>query len=503
MSLWLVALIATSLRGVGIERLTVDFDYVKAQAQELAAKDYEPPKPPRLPRKLRNLNYNSYREIEFRAETALWSGAENLPFQLQFFHRGGIFEQRVEIHECSPTHSQEIPFRKEFFNYRALGDVGRVRSDVGYAGFRVHYALNRPDAMDELVSFLGASYFRAVGTGQSYGLSARGLAINSALPGLPEEFPAFTTFWIHKPTPDATQLRWYALLDSPSVAGAYAFTIEPERETTMTVEVALYWRQAVAEPGWAPLTSMFWFGENSTRPPNSLRDEVHDSDGWWIETGDAGRIWQPLRSENTPRVSEVATTQLKRFGLLQRDRRFDSYQDLEANYHRRPSAWIEPIGDWGPGRVRLCELPTNDEFQDNIVAYWRPDRPAAAGETSEYAYRLVWGNSPAPAEPQLARPVATRRGVDLEGRQTWWIDFAGAEIEQLDPAQFGVEVKPGPGLQVVHQDLARLPDAAGWRVIIVTQAAPDQDAPSDPALSCTLRKGPDAISETWSISNRP
>ncbi|WP_221030598.1 glucan biosynthesis protein [Actomonas aquatica] len=477
--------------GAGVERLTVDFDYVKSLAAERAANDYKPPEAPRLPRKLRDLDYNDYREIEFRADASLWGGEQALPFQLRFYHRGGANSQRVLLHETSATHVQEIPFREEFFNYRALEDPGRMRSDSGYAGFRVHYALNRPEAMDELVSFLGSSYFRALAPGNIYGLSARGLALDAALPGRAEEFPDFVSFWIRKPTADAESLEWFALLDSPSVAGAYAFTIDPGHETVMTVRVALYWRNAVADPGWAPLTSMFWFGENSDRPANTLRPEVHDSDGLWIETADAGRQWQPLQRVAHARITDIPTSSLRGFGLIQRDRAFANYQDLEAGYHRRPSAWVEPLEDWGPGQLRLSELPTDSEYHDNVVAYWRPDQPVAAGDESHFSYRLIWGDQPPPAS--LAQVTATRHGHDGEGRPMWWVDFAGENLAQLAPSDFGADLQIGGDAEVVHQALEALPDGAGWRVIIVTNARPTA------GLTCTLRQGPDAISETWRL----
>ncbi len=483
-----------------IQRLSVDFDYVRSQARELAEKSYRPDDPPRLPRKLRDLSYDQYREIEFRREAALWSGEPPLPFQLQFFHRGGTNLQRVRVFECSPTHVQEIPFEQDFYNYRALGDVGRVRASVGYAGLRVHYPLNRPDVMDELVSFLGASYFRSLAPGQHYGLSARGLALNAALPNQQEEFPNFTTFWVMKPEPGAKELQCFALLDSPSVAGAYSFRIAPGSHTIMTVDVALFWRSAVAHPGWAPLTSMFWYGENTDRPAGAPRPEVHDSDGWWVETAEHGRLWQPLVQADHLRLTEIPTAKLQRFGLLQRDRDFSNYQDLEANYQRRPSAWIEPVGDWGPGRVRLAQLPPEDEYADNVVAYWQPDRAVQPGEETRFAYRLVWGENVPPTDPQLAHVTATRRGRSDDGHTLWWIDFHGAGIEDMQPEAFGAAFETAAGVSVDHHTLKRLPDGRGWRVSANITTDPNATDNAAPWLRCTLKRGPDPISETWSMS---
>lgn len=498
-------LLTLSLCGLGsaraeLQRLSVDFDYVKAQAQARAAKPFAADEPPRLPRKLRDLDYERYREIEFRREAALWSGDDARPFQLEFFHRGHLNEARVRVNEFSPTHVQEIPFRTDFFNYRGLGDVGALRSSTGYAGFRVKHALNRPEAMDELLAFLGSSYFRALAPGQAYGLSARGLAVDAALPDRTEEFPRFIEFWVGKPEPDAKTLQVYALLDSPRVAGAYRFVVEPGRATVMTVEVALWWREAVDEPGWAPLTSMFWYGENTDRPAATMRPEVHDSDGWWVETAEAGRIWRPLQQVDTPLVTEVATQGLRRFGLIQRDRAFAHYQDLEAHYHQRPSVWVEPLTGWGSGRVRLSELPTKDEYADNVVAYWRPDAPIVPGQAVEFSYRLVWTDRVPPKASMPGRVIATRSELTPDGNRRFWIDFNGETMPDWEPDEFGAEVVPGAGVEVRHQALERLPEGGGWRVIAVVNVADTTELAS---LHCALRRGSETVSETWSLTWRP
>ena len=92
-----------------------------------------------------------------------------------------------------------------------------MKDRAGFAGFRVQFATNWKA---DIAAFLGASYFRAVGDDtRQYGLSARGLAIDTAF-ARPEEFPRFTAFWFERPSRDAGTLTLYALLDSPSIAGA-------------------------------------------------------------------------------------------------------------------------------------------------------------------------------------------------------------------------------------------------------------------------------------------
>ena len=492
---------ATLVAHANVERVEVNFDYVRGKAEALAKRPYRAPDT-RLPGRLAELNYDEYRSIRFKPNEALWR-EENLPFQLQFFHRGGQFNREpVSLYEFSATHAQQIPFLERFFDYSQLeGNLGWLRSSLNYAGFRVHFPLNRPDYHDEVLVFLGASYFRSVAAGQVYGLSARGLAVDSGIPGVPEEFPRFTTFWIGKPQPADTTLRVYALLEGPRVAGAYEFILSPGKTTAVDVRAMLWFRAAVQEPGWAPLTSMFWFGENTDRPHGEPRPEVHDSDGLILHTGDGGTIWRPLQNPRNIFATDFATSQLQRFGLLQRDRAFGSYEDPEADYHRRPSAWVEPKGDWGSGRVRLIELPADKEYGDNVVAFWRPDRLPEAGTPVEFSYRLVFGFDP-PAGDRPAKVFATRSG-DLPGVERgrlFWVDFNGEGLEKLDPEAVGIAVEPSEGVEIRHQTVIRLPGGRGWRAAI--QAVPAAGVPRVD-LRCTLRDGYEPVSETWTFAWQP
>jgi periplasmic glucans biosynthesis protein len=483
-----------------VERIEVNFDLVQARAEALAQRPYREPDR-RLPGRLGSLSYDEYRSIRFRPNEALWRD-EKLPFQLQFFHRGGLFREPVAIHEFSATHSQEIPFLERFFDYTQLqGNLGWLRSSLGYAGFRVHHPLNRPDVYDEVMVFLGGSYFRSVAAGQVYGLSARGLSINSGIDGVPEEFPRFTHFWVGKPQPNDPSLRIYALLDGPRVAGAYEFILNPGRATAIDVRAALFFRAGLETPGWAPLTSMFWYGKNTDRPAGELRPQVHDSDGLIIYLEDGSTFWRPLHNPKRAFLTDFALTNLQRFGLLQRDREFANYEDPEAEYHRRPSAWVEPKGDWGPGRVRLMELPADKEYGDNIGAFWIPDAPAAPGQPAHFAYRLIFGFDPPPSQ-RPGRVTATRSGAidGAPGTRLFWIDFDGDGFDRLTPETVGAEVEVVEGLKVRHQTVIRLPQGRGWRAMVQVEIEPGAERAE---LRCTLRDGYDPVSETWTYAWQP
>ncbi len=409
-----------------------DADTVPALARALAGQPYEPPSRT-LPAALDAISYDQFRDYRFRPEQALWR-EDGVPFQAQLFHRGFIFKERVDLHLVDGDRATPLAYRRERFDF---GPQPPPPDDpaLGHAGFRLHAPLNRADYYDELCVFLGASYFRAVARGLAYGLSARGLALGSGDPG-PEEFPLFRAFWLERPAPGATSMVVHALLDSPSVAGAYRFIVAPAgEETTMDVEARLFPRVDLRNAGIAPLTSMFEFDAGDRAGVDDFRPAVHDSDGLAILNGAGEQVWRPLR--NPPQVahSGFVDDSPRGFGLMQRKRDFADFQDAEARYEQRPSAWVEPLGDWGAGEVHLVELPTGNEFADNIVAFWRPRAPLAAGREHRFAYRLHWCADHAWL-PRLARAVATRCGqADADGPapRQYVVDFAGGGLDALAP----------------------------------------------------------------------
>jgi glucans biosynthesis protein len=368
------------------------------KAEALASAPFVPVPDP-LPPALAGLNYDRYREIEFRVEQAWWreSGAD---FRLTAFHRGGLSRDRVGLLEIDPSGGlRELAFSTGLFNYRAAGEVAGLSADLGFAGFRLLHPVNTPGVWDEAAAFLGASYFRVAPRGAVYGLSARGLAVDSGMPERREEFPAFREFHFASPKAGDRTARFLALMDSPRVTGVYAFTLTPGDDSVMTIRVRLFPRADLDELGWAPLTSMFWYGEQDARPAGEHRPEVHDSDGLWVRAEGAADAWVPCQKVGRVTHTELRVRALKGFGLLQRDREHANYRDDEAHYHRRPSAWIEPLEGWGEGRVRLVELVADKEYGDNVVAYWRPDEPARAGRSLEYGYRLTWSLRRTPLDP--------------------------------------------------------------------------------------------------------
>jgi glucans biosynthesis protein len=475
---------------------TFGFDSVAQRARELAAKPYAKPAA-RLPKELMTLTYDQYRDIRFRTDRFHWRGTKS-PFELAFFHSGFYFEHPVRINEVAAEGVREIRFRPEDFDYGANKlDPQRIR-DAGFAGFRVHFAMNTPRHKDEVVVFLGASYFRALGKDQRYGLSARGLAIDTALAS-GEEFPRFVEFWIERPTAQAKELVIHALLDSKSAAAAYRFVLRPGAETVMDVKMQLHLRENVAKLGIAPLTSMFHFGENQRPASADYRPEVHDSDGLSVHTGTGEWIWRPLANPRRLLVTSFATTNPEGFGLMQRDRAFSSYEDLEARYEMRPSAWIAPRGQWGPGRVELIQLPTPDETNDNIVAFWVPANPPAVREPWDVEYRVHWQKDPH-ALPLTSWVTQTRRGAGYlrkpDKNIAFMIDFEGPALKKLpaDAKLEGAFTADGNG-KIIESIAFRNEVTGGWRVSLRLRRADDKKPVE---LRGFLRNGTDTVSETWS-----
>ena len=474
------------------------FANIRQLAKERASHEFRPPSQA-LPAALANLTYDQYRDIRFRTASALWHG--QAMFEVQFFHRGYQIRQRVNIFEVGPEGPTAIDYNPRFFTYGRLVKAPKAPASLGYAGFRVHYPLQTPAYKDELLVFLGASYFRVLGRNQHYGASARGLAIDTGAP-TGEEFPTFTDFWLVRPQPNDRALTLYALLDSRSVAGAYQFEVRPGEITQVEVHSELYARRPIAKLGIAPLTSMFFYGEDDgSRRLDDYRPQVHDSDGLMSETGHGQWIWRPLANPRELRVNRFADENPHGFGLIQRERGFVHYEDAEADYQTRPSYWVEPLGNWGKGGVELVEIPSDEEIHDNMVAYWVPAQTPAPGKPLAFAY-LLSAFAHNPRWPPGGRVIATRsgnpgmgdnKGHFAPGARRILIDFASGELDGLEAAQpVKAELSADNG-HIEALTVQRVAASGAWRVAFVvtprTRRAVD--------LRCFLTLYGEVLSETW------
>jgi glucans biosynthesis protein len=463
---------------------------VVEKAKALSRRPFTPP--PAIPEAWQRLAYDQYRSIDFDRSRALWKDAGN--FRVEFIHAGNLYKHTVAVNTYDRTGVTPVPFSPSMFNYGQSGLRDKVSKDLGFAGFRITYPLYRKSEWNHVLVFAGASYFRPVAKNQVFGLSGRGLALDTGLPP-GEEFPAFTEFWLEQPPRDATSVRTLALLDSPRMTGAYEFVMRVTPKTVIDVKATLFERKRVTELGIAPLTSMFFYAEDRARPAGHWRPEVHDSDGLLLHNANGEWLWRPLINPDRLLINSFQLDGPRGFGLLQRDRTFGAYEDLEARYELRPSAWITPVGTWGKGQVKLVQIPTASEYNDNIVAYWLPGTLPPSGQPIEIAYRIhVQSDDPVPAG--WGRTTATRVGDgDAAGVRRVVIDFEGGTLKQLGPT---ADVKPvvwiGPEGEMVQQNAFKNAVTGGWRLAF--QLKQQKGKPVE--LRAFLQHKGETLTETWS-----
>jgi glucans biosynthesis protein len=463
----------------------VAFEGLVARANALAKGQATAPEAPALPQSLLNLDWNAYMQIQFEGAEALWKGD---PFSAQFFHLGYLYRTPVHVFGIEGDKTSEVGFDPRFFRYGNV-PVPEANQTLGFAGARIHSFLNSPSSYDELMVFQGASYFRPAARGLALGLSGRGLAIDTGL-AKPEEFPRFSELYLLRTAAGDTRMWVLALLESPRATGAYAFCIAPGDTTYVDVTAHVFLRDKVDVLGLSPLTSMFLFGEDEPARFGDSRPEVHDSDALVMLAQNGERLLRPLTNPPRTKVSTFRLDSPKGFGLVQRDRKFDHYQDLLERYEDRPTAYIEPQGDWGPGAIRMQEMATPLETDDNIAMMWVPDTlPGEAG--LRYAYRMHVGRD-VPGVERYGHVTSTRVTRTSPEKAKFTIEFALPSEPASAPV---VEATATPGkvsaTRVVHN-----PHTGGVRAEIDVERA---SAAEDVELRAYLRAGNDALSETWMI----
>jgi len=456
------------------------------QARILSQKPFAPPA--QAPESLARLDYSEYRKINYQQDAAVWGGSPTR-FSVQLFAPGYLYRDLVDINIVENGKSRPLVVSEDSFR-TPDPELSRLLAEVGkYAGFRLHYPLNQEDYADEFLVFQGASYFRGVSKGQSYGLSARGLAIDVAGPR-GEEHPIFRKFWLERPSSRHESMVVHALLDSARVTGAYRFGIYPGSPLRMDIEVTLFPRQDIEHLGLAPLTSMFMHGPLDHADVPDYRPAVHDSEGLAIRRSNGERVWRPLANPRELELSAFIDENPAGFGLVQRHREFEYFQDLEARYERRPSAWVQPLGDWGEGHVQLVEIPSDSEGNDNIVAYWRPAQGLRQGESFSYAYRLTWPDDVS-AGPGLARIVRSAGGRKLfSDLQEVAIDYSELAAEDLEDSFVHAAINPG---RVVESRIQANPAINGARVFLSLET----DSPDNAEIRIDLKRGDKRLAETW------
>ncbi|WP_245392176.1 glucan biosynthesis protein G [Salinicola halophyticus] len=503
-----VALTGLLLSGIAQNVLAFGFDDVAKKAEDLSKQGYSEPER-NLPEALRNLDYGQYEQIQYKRDRDVWSGDEGVPFTLSFFHEGMHYDSAIQLHSVDDQGVHDFAFNADDFTYGNLDLADDVKNNdgLGIAGFKVNYALNQSDRKDETMVFLGASYFRVIGKDQVYGVSGRGLAVDTGLPS-GEEFPRFKEFWIVKPSKASQYLTIFALLDSPSLTGAYRFVLRPGDDTVVDVKSSLFLRRPVEKLGVAPLTSMYLYGPEQPSSTLNYRPAIHDSNGLLISDSQNGWTWRPLANPAKLMMNEQATPRLRGYGLMQRDHDFDNYQDIDSRYDLRPSAWIEPQNEWGAGKVELIQIPTPNETNDNIVSMWLPETAPEPqpDKTLDYDYRLtVTKDESRYLDSSLAWVDQTRRSRgevrkddlvrEADGSTAFVLDFVGPSLSGLgDDANISVQASVGDNGELVDSHAERNPATGGWRVFVKIKRS-DKNQPLD--IRAHLNQGDKRVSETW------
>lgn len=473
-----------------------DFDRLKQTAKQRSSKSYVPAPAP-ASGIVSAIDFDVAQKIKFRADKELWREGPG-PFPVRLFHLDKFNPLPVRINVITGNTAREVIYSPQDFDYGDTGLEAKLPADLGFSGFRV---MNGRNSKTDWLAFQGASYFRTSGQDNQYGASARGIAVDTAT-SVKEEFPRFVEFWLAEPDPQQPSITVYALLDGPSLTGAYKIVATKATRAITEVNAQLFIRDNILRLGVAPLTSMYWYGENERRYATDWRPEIHDSDGLAMWTGTGERIWRPLIDPPSVLTNSFVDENPKGFGLMQRDRNFADYQDDSAFYNRRPSVWVQPVGSWGAGEVQLVEIPTHDEIHDNIVAYWKPKQQIKAGDQLQLNYRLYWQNeNPFPPDG-IGIVTATRIGQggvpgrsspDDKDKRKFVIDFVGGQLAQMAPRYDVTPVVTVSRGKVSDAYVIKVVGTETWRALF------DVDAKgSEPInLRCYLRLNGKALTETW------
>ncbi|WP_430473025.1 glucan biosynthesis protein [Thalassospira lucentensis] len=502
MSMFGSALAANDTLELG-DAQSFDFAALIDRARTMAGNDYVAPISPD-PETVGKIDYDTHGKLHYKRDHSPFADGSGT-YPATFFHLGMYFAKPVHMYLLEDGAAREVIYRPDYFDMPEDSIARKLPDNSGFAGFRLHENLERDDwKTQDWAAFLGASYFRAIGDEGQYGLSARGITVNTAT-SLPEEFPDFREFYIQPAKSAEDPVIIYALLDGPSIAGAYKFLLYRGDGVTMDIEKHLFIRKDIERLGIAPLTSMFWYSEQNKSFRFDWRPEVHDSDGLELWTGGGERIWRQLNNPEVIRASAFGDNNPRGFGLIQRDRDVSHYLD-GVRYHRRPSLWVEPLESWNRGAVQLIEIPTDDEIHDNIVSFWVPEEPAKAGNSYQFKYRLYWqAQNPFPVA-DLAKATATRMGrggepgtVRPKDEIKFSVEFEGEILGTLEYGEFPEVVVSTSRGDIVRTKIEPIMDTRIWRAVFDLKATG-----TDPVdLRMYLKLDDTPLSETWMFQHLP
>ena len=502
---WLQMLLCGAASAATLQAKAFDFNDVSSQAQTLAQRSYSAPSR-NLPLALSSLDYAHYKDVHFKNEYALWHG-QNLPFELGFYPEGMLYDTAVEVNEVVGDQVYTLSYDPGQFDYGHNAFKPEDLKSLGYAGFEVRYG-GADGPKHQVMAFLGASYFKAIGENQRFGVTGRSVAIDTGLSS-GEQMPHFTRYWVVKPSLGDRYLILYALLDSPSVTGAYRFVLRPGEDTLVDVQSRLFMRDSVHKLGIAPLASMFYYGSAQPLGHDNFRPAMHTSDGLLVSDDKGSWTWQPLLNPRRLSINDYEMQRLTGFGLMQRDHDFTHYQDVDERYDQRPSVWVEPIQNWGAGKVQLIQIPSPDETNDNVVAFWQPQTQPSKGQSYDFNYRmtfttnesrfyskeLAWVDSTYRSEGEIKQGDTSRKS---DGTVAYIIDFRGDNLKSMDAhTVVTADVTPSDNVEVVSSAVDRQPVIDGYRLTLKLRV---KDVSKSQDVRAFIKDGTGhRLSETWRL----
>lgn len=461
-------------------------------ARTLVKRPYRAPSAD-LPEAFANLSFEAYVGIRNKPAHIVWLN-ENAGYAIELLHRGFIFSAPMQIGVVESGQARRIAYDAAAFDFGATKPPAESK-DIGFSGFRV-LRTREGEAASEVAIFQGASFFRALAKGQNYGVAARGLSVRTADPK-GEEFPVFRGVWIEQPTLGDNMLIIHALLDSESLAGVYRFTLRADDACIIDTEATIFMRAAVDNIGLATMAGTYVTGPLDRRRSDDVRPAVFDVAGLQMLNGRGEWLWRPISNRETLQISAFVDENPRGFGFLQRDRDFNRFLDDDVHWERRPSLWIVPLGDWGPGTLTLVEIPSDSEINRNIVAYWRPRAGLLAGAEASFAYRQFWCWSP-PERPPSATALHARSGRQPGAtagarRRRFIVEFSG---DVFGDAQRNQEIAANLAVSQGSVSMPRIfvsSERKNCRVLF------DLEAGGEPSseLRLFLEAAGKPISETW------
>lgn len=441
-----------------------------------------------LPGEFANLTYEQYVAIKALPPALIWGG-ENRGFVVEPLHRGFVFSNAVGLFTVEGGQVRRVGYDRSRFEFGRTAGPATI-GDIAFSGFRLQSTFGNGQ-LSEFAIVQGATFFRALARGQNFGVMARALTLRPA-ETRGEEFPMFRGFWIERPNPGMNALVVHGLIDSESASGAVRMTFRPGDISIVDLELTLFPRVAIEHVGLGGMGSSYLFGPNDRRGVDDARPAVFESKGLQMLNGQGEWLWRPLQNPETLQSSAFVDQNPRGFGLLQRDRDFSAFQDDDQRFERRPSLWIEPIGEWGQGAVQLIEIPSDSEVNDNILAYWRPRTPMAAGSEVAVSYRQFWCWTP-PERPPLAVVTATSVGRGGAGRRRRFaVDFVGEGLNGAAPPDLRPSLTASTGT-ILGLKAWPYPDRKAMRVGF--ELDPGNENASE--LRLVLEAGGKPLSETW------